>query len=66
LLGLTGLALLLTLLEVIDVLTSLDDLGEGASVSAGIGTWLGLLVAIGAVVLAFLTMRAEQAGRVAA
>jgi hypothetical protein len=63
LLGLTGLAALLTIIEVIDVLGSTDDLGPGVDVSTGIGAWLGLLVALGAVALAVLALRGPQVAR---
>lgn len=59
LVGLTGLALLLTLIDVIDVLSSTDDI-PGADVSAGIGTWLGLLVGIAAVAVAVMSMRGKS------
>ena len=65
LIGLTGLAFLLTLITVIDVAGSTDDF-LGADVSTGIGTWLGLLVSIAAVVLAVLTFQAERGRAVAA
>lgn len=68
LIGLTGLAAIFTLIEFFDVLGAGDDLGGGAGVdvSTGIGAWLGLLVALAAVVLAVLTLRTEQTGRVPA
>ncbi len=47
LLGLTGLAALLTLIALIDVGT-------------GIGAWLGILVALGALALAFLSFQASR------
>jgi hypothetical protein len=66
LIGLTGLAALLTLVEFIDVLGADDDLaaiGGGFDVSTGFGAWLGMLVALGAVVLSVMTLRANQAGQ---
>ena len=62
LLGLTGLAALLTLIQFIDVLGAGDDFeGLGVEVSTGIGAWLGMLVAIAAVILAVLAFRAPNA-----
>jgi hypothetical protein len=65
LIGLTGLAALLTLVQFVDVLGAGDDvaaLGIAVDVSTGIGAWLGMLVALGAVALAVLTLRADQVG----
>lgn len=69
LLGLTGLAAILTLIALIDVLGAGDDLGvpdSGIDVSTGIGAWLGMLVALVAVALAFLVFRSEQTGHTVA
>ena len=66
LLGLTGLAALLTLLGFIDALTAPDEvatveaMGVEVDYSAGIGAYLGFLVAIGALVLAFLISRVPR------
>lgn len=68
LLGLTGLAAIFTLIALIDVLGAGDDvgvLGGGIDVSTGIGAWLGMLVALAAVALAFLVFRSDQTARVA-
>lgn len=63
LLGLTGLAALLTLIALIDVLGAGDELGglgSGVDVGTGIGAWLGILVALGALALAFLSFQASR------
>jgi len=68
LLGLTGVAALITLFAFIDALTAPDELSQaealGLSVdySAGIGAYLGILVALGAVALALLASRGEKTG----
>ena len=66
LLGLTGLAALITLFGFIDALTAPDEiaqaeaLGLDVSYSAGIGAYLGMLIALGAVALAFLAFRSPR------
>lgn len=71
-LSLTGVALLITLIGFIDALTApsevktVEDLGVGVDYSAGIGAYLGFLVAIGAVVIAYLAFQASRNRPVAA
>lgn len=59
LLGLTGLAAIITLTAFIEIVTS-----DGAG--AGFGAWLGMLVVLGAVALSFLVFRSEQTGHTVA
>lgn len=59
-LGLTGLALLLTVVKIIDVATSGGGF-EGIDVSPGFGAYLGLLAALAAVAGAVLLFLADSA-----
>jgi len=60
---LTGLALLLTLIKFIDVLSSGSDLEAlGVDVGTGIGAYLGLLAALTAVAGAFMLFQSERRG----